>query len=523
MPKLGYGILANGNPALRIALDNGTDLRAEPSSNVGKFQFDSENTKLSHIEYMITELHITYGGSGWNGMSVWFFNPGDFHWTTPITTNPGGVMGNTCGGQIYNEGEVGNWSKHLFKEFWDFGYMPLVEYKQLEAGTTDTFKGPLLDKTLGNYSGKIVSMNGKIANWTVGFRNVNWNDYRRECYRIFTSSGKSYVETVWRLPIRDVPLTDYSTTPVSGQQVLLLSPTTARLALPGRDVSDTDPNHYIFHEDKIPAKIMAAGDVNIALGGTVTINTPLPLSILTSMDFHVKRQADAEFWNPPYFIGTGEDQELGFTYKVQAQSILITNLAESAITVRYVIHASDDQAHTTGGKKVLLKGNDGVQDFIQIKRPGSSDLAPGLNDIIIDTRLAYMPIIAEGWLVWPTDFPTVVASGARHKGERMATVSFANPDPKFKPYVKQIVVFPETNRVVSNSDNGMHQVFVDAGSWTGRCTARSSWANLHETSVDFYMAGSNPYDMDGGGTNPVYPDDPALGLRYYIFAIPNSL
>lgn len=346
----------------------------------------------------------------------------------------------------------------------------------------------------------------------------------REAYAIRLSTTERAIVSTFELPARNEALPNYAATPAAGQNSILFSPSVARVALPGRVVTDTDPRRYILHENHIPAKIMAAGDINVPLGQSRTIDTPLPLTPLTYMDFHARLRdgtgAAADFWNPPYFDNTYSSDQVKFTYTVNAQSITITNTGTAAITVRYVIFADSEQAPTTGGSRVLWKGNDGTRDFVQIKRPGSHDTNYNLSDIMVDSRLAYLPLVAEGFLSWPDDFG--MATDNAVYGEARARVSFSNPS-GFLPFVKQMVVFPSTG-VQTAMVGGVHDVFVNSGAtWSNRTTCLSSAARLKATYVDFYMSGNNPRGINRTTGEPIYNGQQALGLRYYIFAIPPSL
>ncbi|AZO54869.1 MULTISPECIES: hypothetical protein [unclassified Mesorhizobium] len=535
MPNMGFGILYNGKPALRIAFDNSTDLINESITSFGKFQFDSSNAQLGYIYDIVPLTYLSSFTSGGYLGAWWYFNNYDL---TAGSSSPTSAFETAGAITRYRSTSGGTQSIHFFQNWWNFGYLPILEGRIPTGAGLDTFNGPTV-----NYS-NFGSTNGYVDSYTAAgpfftanalvdsniFSGISGN--ARECYGPAnlrgTGTNVNWLFSTFQLPARNDALPDFSATPVSGQIPLLYNPTVARLALPGRDVTDSNVDHYIFHENKIPAKIMAAGDVEVPGSGTATINCKLPLTNLTYMDFHVKRKTDTEFWNPPYYDSIASDKSLQFTYKIQSNSVLITNGNATDITIRYVVFADSGEAETTGGKKVFLKGNDGTRDYVQIKRPGSSDLSPNLNDIIVDTRLAYMPILAQGFLAWQTDFPTAITGSNRFKGERMATVSFSNPSPALKIFVKQTIVFPSncTNVTVRN---GYHRVFCNNATWAGIASGDSSWANIHDTSVDFYMAGDNPiflnsatgatnYNPDTGGTNRS-----ALGLRYYIFGIPQSL
>lgn len=539
----GFGLHNHTTPCLRVAYDPATDLATEDPANKGKFLIDSLNGGSISYFYEIAPINYDtrYRGGGWGPNDVWFFNNHDFN--TPYTASN---IFTTCGAMIWwNDAGTGAQTYFFLDTWWDFGFMPYFEYRFVDPNLpANTYKGAVVD--YGQFqvsgSGYVISTAGYNSQTTSCGANINLigSNYElsRRGYNVTTKSANpntiaNWIYSVWQIPAMNEVMPDFSAAPVTGQEVLALTPTVARLALPGRTVSDPNPDHYIFHENKIPAKVMRAGDITIAGSATAYINCPLPLTPMTYMDFMIKRSSDPEFWNPPYFDSISSDKSLAFHYTIDLVNnrVVINNGTSTSVTIRYVILADSADLPTTGGKEILRKGNDGTRDFVQIKRPGSSDVSPNLNDIIVDTRLAYLPILAQGFLNWSADFPTVISGGNRFKGERMATVSIPNPSPKLKLFVKQNVVYNKKGTPYSSMAN-FHKVYTDAGSWTGRASGNSSWANVRSTedAIDFYMAGDNPIGYsgtDGASYNGYYggvgahlsPD----GLNYVVLGIPNSL
>jgi hypothetical protein len=520
MPKMAFGLNYLNRPCLRIAYDNNLDIMAEPAANAGQFMFDSERAKLGYLYDILAPTYDSRWrtGSGHNdGFRDYWYLTGD----TDATQASKDGTGRTVVWKISDSTQT----TIFYRDYWPFGYFPLAETRVVSAALpANTFEGATVNYDIfSNSFGYVESYAGyRCTTAQLNFANTADADG----YVVNTTNGATQsILSVFQLPAREDALPDFSTTPVSGQNILLINAVQTRLALPGRDTSSSNLDHFIFHEDKIPAKIMRAGDVDIAGNGTVDLVCPFPLTSLTYMDFMIRRQTDAEFWNPPYYDSVSSDRSLKFWYEVKSDRITITNKTSTPVTIRYVIFTDSDQPYTAGGKKSLIM--DTAAGYSQIKRPGSSDVAPGLNDIIVDTRLAYLPLLAEGFLNWTSDFPTVISGSGRFKGERMATVNFANPAPKLLPFVKQQIVFPtDASPTVEGS---YHKVFTDAGSgtWYARASQNSSWANVHDTSVDFYMAGSNAMAVTSGGsfknTDPAGSDVDALGMRYYIFGIPQSL
>ncbi|MER8806018.1 hypothetical protein [Mesorhizobium australicum] len=538
--NFGFGIHSNGVPCLRSAFDVATDLVHESPANHGKFKLDTAaGTKLSYVYDIYQQGYDSRYRSG-----GYAFSNGDMN--TVVGTG-GTILATGDAVIIWKTTAQGQQDFYMFPGWWPWGYLPIVEVRDRTGATAGQFDGPSVSYFTSNNVGYVLSNVPYICNTEMV--STGGTPAQRETYNLpLQSSTNASVSrynwqlSVLQLPARNDALPDYSATPVSGQTQMLMTPDVARLALAGRDVTDTNVEHFVFHENKIPAKIMRAGDVNIAGSGTVDIACPLPLTEFTYMDYHIKKQADSEFWHPPFYNGVSSAGNYGISYFVDIanQKVTVTNNTSTAVSVRYVIFADSEAAYTTGGKKVFYQGNDGTQDFVQIKRPGSSDLTPNLNDILADSRLAYLPILAEGFLNWSTDFPTTITGSDRYKGEKMASIAISNPSPKLKLFCKTVVVFPSPTSP-NGLMGGLHRVFTDAGAgtWIGRASCDSCWANIHaaEDGVDFYMSGDNPlaihfnggtgsYDVSyaqrwAGGSS--FPITGPLGLRYHIFGIPQSL
>ncbi|MBZ9984923.1 hypothetical protein LB521_27705 [Mesorhizobium sp. BR-1-1-8] len=517
MTRLFIGNKSGTGPVVKILKSDADDPLTIANAQHGKFLFNSEIQQTGYIRQIVRVVadFVSFPPAGGTSTS-----PNQYLY-------PSGSTIANCQAIVNSWTNGGNnfqlW--YFCKEYFGKTYFPMVEVRQFASGD-DTFSGPFVNTTTGQVTGtgQAVSLSGytagiaKAAYWN----GSTWN--LKDAVRVSPSALMS----IYDLPDLTDALPNNSTTPVAGQKVIGIDSSIARITLPGRTVADADPDHYILHENKIPAKVIKAGEVNVALGGTATISSVIPLTKWTYMDFHVKRQTDTEWWQPPFYASTDEAQSMSFNYTVSPTGITITNLANFAITIRYAICAASERGFTTGGSKILWKGNDGTQDFIQIKRPGSHDTTYSLDDIMIDTRLSYMPILAQGFLNYPTDFATVISGSNLFKGNRMATVSFANPS-AMPLLVKSAAIFAGSGVLQDPYDRNFdprsvwnaHEVGVSQPSgWTGRASGASTWANIKTTSVDFYAAGGNPRFFVG--SNESYPST-MLGLRYYIFGIPSSL
>lgn len=537
MKNFFMGVKPGVGPVLKVMKDAADDPLTTPNTNYGKFLFNSEVQKLGYIRRIIRfEMDtVSFPPSGG------FSNPATYLYP------PGSNISN-CEMIVYSYTNDLGTLQYFFlcQEFFGLDYFPLTEVRPVFGGATNTFRGPEVDARLGDVTGRGFSR----SNGPIGFANswfcygINYVHYYDGVHRVkpaistvvgtHSNAPDACLVTVFDLPDGNIPVPDNSGIASPGQEVIRIDSTAGglcRIALPGKTVTDADPSNYILHEERIPAKVLKAGEIDVDESATVAISVPLPLTPYTYMDYHVKRQSGTEWWNPPYYEGTGDGQSLSFTYRVDTDEnkVVITNTSSVDLTIRYAICADSEEPPTSGGSKILHIGNDGTQDFVQIKRPGSSDTAPSLNDIMLDTRLSYLPILAEGFLSYPDDFPTAVPFAERHKGERMATVNFNNPD-GLLPLVKVGAVFEgagtHQGNYILNYDPVTvwccHEVrHTSDPTWNGRASGASVWANIKEESVDFYSGGLNPRWLVGNNISS-YPST-MLGLRYYIFGIPQSL
>lgn len=539
MKNFFVGVKPGVGPVLKIMRDDADDPLTTPNTNYGKFLFNSEVQKLGYIDRIIkVEADFTTYPPGPSALSPnrYYLPSGSNAYTADVA-----IISYSGGGY--------NWQVWMFREAY-FGkdFFPLVEVRYPKYGAPNTFNGPSVDTLTGDVSNRGYT-SAHARDFVLGndlysegihraynIRLIGSDDgYRVPAYvGVFVGNSPNRspfaLMTVFNLPDKNVAIPDNSGAPTSGDEVIRIDSAgggLCRVALPGHDITDPDPENYILHEDKIPVKIIKCGEADVDQGTTISIPCPLPLTPYTYMDFHVKRKSDSEWWQPPYFVGTSEAQSLSFEYTVDTDDdeIVITNTSNSDLTIRYAICGTSEDSPTSGGSRILLKGNDGAQDYVQIKRPGSSDAAPNLNDIMIDTRLSYLPILAEGFLSYPDDFPNALTGSERHKGERWATVNFANPDGML-PLVKVGAVFAGSDSFTGEYNPvtvwNRHDVRVTSDpNWNGRASGGSVWANIKQTSVDFYSGGTNPYWTPTINITS-YPST-MLGLRYYIFGIPQSL
>lgn len=525
MSRLFVGHKPGVGGVVKVMRNNADDPLATPNTAYEKFLFNSEVQDLGYVRDIFTAPYdpVRYpsGGSG-NTYTVYF--------------EPAGSSG--ANAQIYTEvwrlSNNDRWQRNYYvlnRIYADMDFAPFMEGRLRNRGT-NTFQGPTVKyvqmdtgangREVGHHQGtsgffgtyvKSFSMYGGFQQPDITYTPGGWSFHSR----VTRDDNLDAVIGVWELPIENVPLAPPVGTPVAGQKNVLFSPSVARIARPGFDVGTATGRRLILDSTRIPAKVIAAGEVTIPANSTATVTSRFPLTPETYLDFHVCRVG--ELMCQPAFLpsGTAKEKQINFSYTMNASSVTLTNAGDDALIVRYMLLADDASDPSTGGSRVMFRGNDGVQDFVQIKRPGSSDTGPRLNDIMLDTRLASLQLVAEGYLAAAafTETPTSVAYGTQAK-----TISFANNG--FKPFVKYTVVFPNeirqpvTRLLRSFLVSGPNNVQANIG----------TVAIVNNTSVKFHMAPGNPTSLTLNASDQVesrYTDPDPIGIRYFIFAIPTSL
>ena len=513
MTRLFIGHKPSVGPVVKIMKNDGDDPLTTANNQHSKYLFNSETSRIGYIDDIFIRTFMT----SITVKGTWVFTPG------------GSNMAN-CQSAVFRQDSGNGYDTQVFRFAKSYfgSYFPLFEERRAMGDNKNVFLGPgtLTQDTDGGWfqgiSLTFTNSGGRVANQAAG---SNWRAFF-ETSPVPTGDRWRQIISLWDLPANNTALPSIGS-PSSGQEVVRVSPSMARVAKPGFTVTNGSPKNFILHEDYIPAKIMAAGEISVPATGskqaTITVPASFTLTPQTYMDYHVRRDGsewyNQYFFSPPLIYNSNENDGIGFTYQVNASSVVITNRCRFPIVVRYAIFADSDAATTSGGSAIMRK----TGNAIQIKRPGSSDSAPALNDIMLDTRLAYFPLLKEGYLPWPGGFPSSYGAGEKFYGEKYVDVAVDNPT-GVKLFVKHRLIFPASTGVGGVTyDEEIFEpvvsVMTNAGAtWTGRMTAYSSYARIatDEKSVRFSMAGDNPFYATG-----VYWRVAPAGIRYFIFGIPD--
>lgn len=302
--------------------------------------------------------------------------------------------------------------------------------------------------------------------------------------------------------------------PVAGQKMVRIDPTTARMSKPGFHVDTATDAQCIFTSNKIPMKVIKTDVVTINAGATATIPVGRALANSTFIDYQVNR-VGSDAWVPPW-PDAGLSDIVAIRYRFSGTNLQLHNDGAVNCQVRYIVMAQDDLEPSIGTAKVFEAAN----GKIVLRRPGTA--GSRLADTIIDSSLAYMPIVSQKY-VPIGDF---VASDTAQIGNRMHRITLSNPGGRWKPYVlaklecrsrsdpTQFYYMDPYAKQLDNTDAFAASTFLIRISGDAMITFYCSTDNRNE---DAYRSGFPAvWKTVHWGWEPV-------GLRYYIFAIPASL
>lgn len=500
------------------------------NADFAKFQFNSEH-KLSHIAGMTRfgwdTTKYTFGGdNSWRA----FYEPAGTNYTTChlLVTCERNTVGNRFMNFYY-------FPKRQFPDV--SATNPMCEMRRISL-STGRVAGPYL-----NYSGSGVSTpyaeGGSFASapgysmslqQTMSARLPSGNVTLDAGSKSLTSAGFSpdsstapsptyhLIGALWDLPA-DSEAMIADGTPVAGQKVYFASPSIIKLARPGFDALTATKRQLILDSESVtPAKIVRAGEFSLAAGANTFLASPtFKLGPETYLDFHIGRTGDPLTFPMVTPTDIAKEDNVEMEYIVAPSGVTVYNTGAKAWTMRYMMIAADLSAPTAGGSQILRRG----PDWVQIKKNGSSDVAPNLSDIMFDSRMAHVPIVAEGYITeaMMTEAPT------SNYGDRAKTISFPNPGAGFLPFVKMAVTYAD-GTIRSPVFNLMKTYGAMGGlsTWNNKANSSSTAALINSTSVKFHMATGHVTRVGASDTGPFSQTGvKPVAIRYFIFAIPLSL
>lgn len=536
MTTLQFGIKPGVGPAMKIMKNDTDDPWTTPNNQYGKFILNSENSLIS---YILGIIPFNYGGpSVYPPATAAGGTVPNAYWVTPYHLVTARTINNP---PTYFE-------LHYFdaKGYFNLDYEPLKEVRVRTDPGSNEFNGQIWEfiTTRGGGPGVPSSGDGSMSNaydanftQTIYPPNMGGNELITpplvaQMNSNTAASRRERVLSVWEPPSGNVTYSLPSGTPVVGQTVIDITPTRAAMARPGFDTGSATGRQFIFNSDRIPAKILAAGEFTLAAGGTeiVSLSAFQPLSQYVYVDALSRRLNDPLIGNRllhpplPYFVGSNVPEDVPvFTYDVQTSRVVFRSTRSFDVVVRYLICADDEQGQSSGGNTDVLRVDVDL-GYVQICKPGAAN-PPRFRDIMVDSRMAYLPIIAQGYIPASAFTNVNTESGAATaRGTHYANaITFAN-DGSFKPFLKYSKVNENTG-IGYNPKATRFWNSPDQDGWHNKYSSSSIIADITDTSVTFFGNPNNPEEArwrpDGSGGSEFYTT-PAIptGVRYYILAIP---
>ena len=388
------------------------------------------------------------------------------------------------------------------------GYVEHYQYKY-QMMRVDSYASSSWQTVPLTYQGKLISAYSRIGigEWVVPIvSQYVYNDNRNQMV--------TYPQ-VWDLPADSSPMRTY--TYAGGLLGLEINQSRVALARPGYDVNASGLHTKIIDSNRAPALCIMAGEVtNVAADSSVTLYPPpgITISDTAVTEFMYRRVGDP--WFVPGFIAAGYVRSTRFdlSYSVASNAVTIHNEGTDPVDIRYVVFNTDRSGTSSGGNQIMFRGNDGSRDYVQIKKPGTSDPASKPNDILLDTRFPSFQIISEGYIPL-SSFSDAPSGEHQLRGKKKYTVSFTNNG--FIPYLKFMIVFPNC---VTTPYVNMAYNYKGTPTW-GPPSNASVLAQVDNSQITFWASPGNwsRYENDEGALKYRYDIPDPIGVRYYVFGI----
>lgn len=525
MTQLVIGYKPGFGPVVAVLRNDNDDFAQVPVTDYSKFFLSTEGQDLS---YMFDKYHLTVALSLNNyAVSDTPFQGRAYPIEGSGTTAKRGVtvaQANLQPDRIY-------WGYcELFGRFPELGMIPVFEIKLIDANgrvKLFDFDGAEGNKRLNSIGvlynsviNEVEPATGNVINNPLAYYKLHssyaytgWagratNSPSPE--NTFIDADRSFYSTLlscqWDLPANNAPLPHPNSAPVPGQEVVSISPAGFKVARRGETTSSSNPRSFLINSDKAPMMcIMMDETPIIPAGGSVYRPNKAPFNLHPTMFLDaIMRYSGMEYSIPPVDPTVSRSgKECRFFYKIDANGITFYNEGDYAVGCKYMIYATSIEGNTSGGVDIIRKVEG---EFIQIKRPGSSDTAPSVNEVMLDTRFPSVRILKEDWI--PISAFSPANSLNNLFGTHAAVVPFENHSGMF--------IFP---KVIGNWPKTIAQGYYrslrppNVVSWY--CSNYCMTTVVEANRMVIHMSPGQPTDhLANGGVT--YMPDP-IGVRYYVF------
>jgi hypothetical protein len=315
---------------------------------------------------------------------------------------------------------------------------------------------------------------------------------------------------VWRLPGDNTPIENGNPkAPVAGQRSVEITKDFCRVAKPGYDVRTATPTQLAFDSSGRPLSAIGADDISLP-PGVSSHNLGFPVTANMLADVFLYSGETLTF--PMSRRGTSLECEYWFS----GSSIFFNNTQSATVRCRFIVFANDREPLTSGNNKVFRQFTAGGQNVMQLLRPGAGN-TPAFRDIMLDSRWPCIQILAEG-------YRTIASRSNVEPPSQNAGQSFeVNIDASgFFPVVKYMTVHqhPNFGKLVKFPQTLITEHYTGSPTYH---QGNSSYCEIDGNVARFWTFRGNPQVeryTDSGGWGYDYPDDPIIGIRYYILGIP---
>jgi hypothetical protein len=557
MPRLKMGRKPGGGGALKVTLSNADDPFATADSAKGKFLFNSDDPNIPYemFKFRMDPNAATYPVSGTPGTNLFYFWPAGSTVATAkviiVSRSAPGIGGNSFAFiflwdriygasfapfyQILQEGSAGFSSNYQenFEIPGEFhgspgSFCPSTFASISIAREANDFQVCKPNAATGTlYFGSLFG-HVLIEADSIVVPGLSYGGYYSRHGRLATQGPAAMV--AWNLPVDDAAISYPSGTPSSGQKILRLDKTTAKLARPGYDVDTATDAQLVFGGAATPIKVAASGYRVLNGGASTDISLPagIPAGELSVEAVLTDLAGGGEAFQPPlvansraFWTDRNVSYSMSFAYDPETGVVNILNLATFQVGVRFIITINSVAGPTSGaGGKVIDRG----ASHIRFMRPGAS-AAPNYSDVLFDSRLCFPPMVAEGWVA-SASFAN--ATGGDAYATKKADVTFSN-DGTWYPL--PIWAYTRTDPTYGTIITGGAIKETYASAFGAPTRARqSSFARIENTKITFF---ANPtsfdhywYDWTGASCSLDQINARWLtfvGVRYFVFAVPASL
>lgn len=478
-----------------------------PNEAHDRFYFNSEASNLSYVfSHFQTERRLNKADYP-NGSHVLQTGPLGNIWVMGSATGSFDVNNYTIYGLVGRMQDLGDMIPFAECKFVANDGTVRVLYNNKPSGTSGYYQGVTNTAVTANVYPEAHQGKFDYQNIPASFGYSGWaikpTTQASGAYAYISGDQDFMSAMIWDLPCNNVPIPKPTGIPISGQIAFEASPARIKLARPGFSIDTATGRQLIMDSDRTPIKVVMMGTTTpVSPGNDLFVPKPSSIDFDLSPSMICDTICSLNGWDfaiPPVNLNAGTSQERTWAYyTVAPDGIRFSVTGTHAVSFRYMLYATGRLGYTSGGSAVIRKVEG---KYLQIKRPGSSDVAPGYNDILLDTRFSAVTVLAEGYV--PRSSFSGGASVHWRYGDLGHRVNFES---------QGLFVFPKVIYDFGNFyRNGTHDMQVNpSGGGIVNVLRYSTSTVVRDDHIIMHMSP----DGSTGGVADHFPRP--VGARYYI-------